>query len=925
MFTYSLAIVSAFIVGRTVRDALFLSKYSVERLPLMYVGVAVCVASFSLVYGRYADRFRRDHLILSTLLVSGLLVVIGWVGLSFFPAPFMYPALYVFVEIVGVVTIVQFWTFANDLMSSREGKRLFGIVGAGGVLSNVVCGFPLGAVAARVHSEHLLLFIVALFGLAAWMVRKLSVDAKAELESRPRSMRPMTKRGGPFLGSPHLSLIAGIVLVTVLTTTFIDYQLKVAAREAFAGRSTELASFFGYFYGFTGVLSCFVQFFVTTRLLERYGVVVALFVLPTALAFGSVGLLLVPLVPGLTAASLAKGSEHVLRYTVNDSTMQLLYNPVPSDQRGRAKSFIDGVLKPSGIGVAGIAILFMSQSMRPETFSLSLAALDLVFALGWLVMVVAMRHRYVSSLLETLRSRRLEPAAPLDDEGALSVLGAALSSADDSEVLHALELIPAVSRDRARLVRPLVAHGSPEVRLRAMQLLARFGNARDAELTRSRFGDEDARVRRAAVEAHAALARGGILAGRALLSDPSLDVRAATVAGLLKHGGAEGRVVATPALSSMISSADGAERRAAALVLGELDRSEQSDREALGKLASDTDVSVRRAAIEAVGNLGAIDLLPKVIDALGSLETSRVCRQALMRFGPGAEGALLIGLASSGVSVRRELLRALSRVGGTATVKALAEAALASDEGTRSAAVNSLAELVAVRPHLRLSADELMRALKHISALAERDAEALVRLRLDAEDLLRFTLDERRHRHVAHAFRLLEARYPKRGLGLAHANLESPEKTKRANALEVVENVLDGEEARLLMPLLEEIAGTVPAGPARVAKGLASLGLPEMTPSDMKSALLSDRSAWVRSVAIRSLFKTDPELVREALPVLLEDRDPLVEETLLAALAEFPNPRVLDSAPVRVLIRRAEASPSAFVQEAGRALSTALS
>ena len=46
----------------------------------------------------------------------------------------------------------------------------------------------------------------------------------------------------------------------------------------------------------------------------------------------------------ITAVTVAKGCDNVLRYTVNDASMQLLYVPVPSHQRGRAKAFVDGII-----------------------------------------------------------------------------------------------------------------------------------------------------------------------------------------------------------------------------------------------------------------------------------------------------------------------------------------------------------------------------------------------------------------------------------------------------------------------------------------------------------------------------------------------------------------------------------------------------
>ena len=80
---------------------------------------------------------------------------------------------------------------------------------------------------------------------------------------------------------------------------------------------------------------------------------------------GSIGLLMAPAVlSGLWAVSVSKGSETVLRYTITDSTMQLLYLPLPPDSRGRAKTFIDGVLKYVAIGGAGILLSILVGTFK---------------------------------------------------------------------------------------------------------------------------------------------------------------------------------------------------------------------------------------------------------------------------------------------------------------------------------------------------------------------------------------------------------------------------------------------------------------------------------------------------------------------------------------------------------------------------------
>jgi len=109
--------------------------------------------------------------------------------------------------------------------------------------------------------------------------------------------------------------------------------------------------------------------------------------------------------PGLFASSLAKGSDTIFRYTINDASMQLLYVPVQAHIRGRAKAFIDGVLKPTAIALTGAVLLFYKQaggSGRP------LAAGVLLLVGLWVLLLVRARAEYVRCLVESLERRHLD-------------------------------------------------------------------------------------------------------------------------------------------------------------------------------------------------------------------------------------------------------------------------------------------------------------------------------------------------------------------------------------------------------------------------------------------------------------------------------------------------------------------------------------
>ncbi|MCH9028588.1 MAG: hypothetical protein IH819_03010, partial [Bacteroidetes bacterium] len=75
------------------------------------------------------------------------------IGLSF----------YVYLGIVNVFLIAQFWSFANDIYTESEGKRLFAIIAIGQSLGAVV-----GPQLAAYGSQHIFLLLIlsaSIFGV----------------------------------------------------------------------------------------------------------------------------------------------------------------------------------------------------------------------------------------------------------------------------------------------------------------------------------------------------------------------------------------------------------------------------------------------------------------------------------------------------------------------------------------------------------------------------------------------------------------------------------------------------------------------------------------------------------------------------------------------------------------------------------------
>jgi ATP/ADP translocase len=380
-----------FVLGRTVRDALFLSHYGASvgsALPWMFIAYGVTSAGVAVVYARVASRTARPTFVTGLALTVAIAYALAWLSLRFDP-PWLYPTLYVGSEIAGNLLIAQFWAVANDLHDPRSAKRLFGIIGVGRIVGVVVCGLGAGSFVAAVGTDNLLLAL-ALLALVVvtfvwWLVRDFSLPKVAP------TRRPAAEGIVAQFRSPYMRAVALVVLVGFVVVNVGDFQFKASARLAHPSRD-ELALFMARYYATVGVIAMLLQLFVTRPLLARFGVGGGLLALP--LAYGSANLVLLA-APGMFSATVLKLSDNAVQFTIFEATLQLLYFPLDDRERDGARAALEAAVKPLGYAAAGALVLGLAALVPPTNMgSIARQSWFVLPLIGlWLVAVRVVKRR----------------------------------------------------------------------------------------------------------------------------------------------------------------------------------------------------------------------------------------------------------------------------------------------------------------------------------------------------------------------------------------------------------------------------------------------------------------------------------------------------------------------------------------------------
>jgi HEAT repeat protein len=408
-------------------------------------------------------------------------------------------------------------------------------------------------------------------------------------------------------------------------------------------------------------------------------------------------------------------------------------------------------------------------------------------------------------------------------------------------VLNALELVSSLDADFHEEIVGLLAHVSPKVRIAAVRLLGSAQKMDDLERIRALLDDPDETVRAAAIGAYCALGReAAIRIAAPFLQDPSIPVRGAAVAALIKHGGLDGILMAAESLKSFLQHPDPRVRLQAARILREIEV--KNFFQPVLELLSDSDPSVRLSAVEAAGAMHSPELIEPLAAALGRHETAEAAVRALAAYGASIERSLFAFLHDSNqpIEVRRKVPRVLAEVGEQESVSQLLNALDDPDTELRIAIARAATKIRERSPRVRADDRILDQAIKSEIKDAYQALATIEDLGLGEKELLPEALFRRHRTKLGLAFRLLSIRYPARTIQLVYSNLDAESKAVRANALEVVDNVLSKEESRLLIPLLED--GT---RLEKVRRGAELFPLERHAPAEWLKILISDPHAWI--------------------------------------------------------------------------------
>jgi hypothetical protein len=388
-------------------ETAFLKRYGVEYLPIVNVVNSISTFFIMAFLTGLMQRVPGSRMLGNTLLFCGVSV-----GALRFVVPLgydiIYPVLYILKAQFEVLLALIFWNLANDLFNTRQSKRLFPLITAGGVVGGIIGSFATPPLAKAITMDNLMFAYLITTCLGAFMVRRMGKqfptlllsDKKGKKAKKRTNLVEDFKNVLPLMKKSTLVKI--LILLTLLPNIAIpimNYQFAYSVNQTFATQSGML-SFFGYFRGCMNIVSLIILLFVG-RLYGRLG-------LPVVLMFHPINYMLAFLAFLLRfdifSAMYARISTNILRTTMNNPARAILMGLFPVSYRAVIRPFLRGTVVRVGI-LIGSGIIMVSEGLFSPRY-LSIAAM--VFVGAWVITTFVLKKSYSQILLDLISNNMLD-------------------------------------------------------------------------------------------------------------------------------------------------------------------------------------------------------------------------------------------------------------------------------------------------------------------------------------------------------------------------------------------------------------------------------------------------------------------------------------------------------------------------------------
>jgi len=759
---------------------LFLKRYGINYLPKIYIIYAfLTFITTLLLYIPFGSKFSKKKLLIIISFISIILILVALLLLKL-NIKYIYPGFYILALFIWWLFYTQFWSYALEICSVREGKRIFSIIVCAGLTGGILGGIITKYFVNIFHTENLLFLWITGILLIMYFLKKVKSPERKTEEFAVENLNfdskyiknSLIKAIKFFYSSKLTKTIAISFLLYGICVYLLDYYFNKIVNLKFT-EEDKLTAFYGTYAIFFYSITLTTELFFSNRIIKLIGICSVMILLPACLGLGFLGL---SFFFTYTTAIVVKLLRDVIGNSLTESVYPLIYTPIDRNFRSITITFIEGLVIPCGIAFSGLFLIELIVKFTPQQICLMAGGLSLI----WLYFTINLRKEYLKTFIENITVKSLtdknfvqEHYISLNEVKIINSLKKALYDKNEKLNLLAIEIL-GHTKDKLAirlLIEYLVKTKlNNTIKAKIIKILGETKNP-DTVLTIAQYlDDKDARVRANAVEALGEI--GGYEIKDLIepcLYDPNPRVR--TNAGIIlwKNSGTEQKE-GIKFLKESLNSNDEITRIRTVYALSKIGsiKSKQFLKEAL----NDPSPRVRFQAIKGLGMLEDREIIKTLIDMLG--DKNRIVRRQvswILRNMKKNLDEIINGLNHHNRLVRERLALILA-------------------EKHNPEITNSILN------YCKIEIKQIYRDILRINLFLTQKKEIF--------QLLIDILDKRNQRTLMHVLKTISLLENSEFLSIAIRRLKDPDPRMKDSIIEVIDNLYYGEILKMIFPLIDD-------------------------------------------------------------------------------------------------------------------------
>lgn len=355
-FAYFFCVLSSYYILRPIREAMAVGS-GPNTIPYLFLGTFIVTLAVTPVFGWITSRYPRRRFLPWVYLFFISNIVIFWAVFSLAvdrdqSHVWLGRVFFVWLSVFNLFVVSVFWSFMADIYTREQGRRLFGVITAGGSIGALIGGAATSALVVNIGFQNLFPIAAVLLTIAILCIRRLRDWVTTEHEHvEPGAAGSATPIGGsPLAGVTHMlssPYFGGIALSSVIASLLGTalYMFTAQLVEQAIPDADAQTQFFSNINNATNALALLGQLFIVKHVVSRFGIGVSLALMPIV---SIAGFALLAMFPTLAAVAILTVARRALGFGFMKPTTDMLYSVVTPEEKYKTKNFIDTAIYRGG-------------------------------------------------------------------------------------------------------------------------------------------------------------------------------------------------------------------------------------------------------------------------------------------------------------------------------------------------------------------------------------------------------------------------------------------------------------------------------------------------------------------------------------------------------------------------------------------------